>query len=698
MGGEPRYVFSGDDGLDFIVAERGPSLCVSVAQGERLWIDPGVSSPWFRVRTADDRWRLPVLATSSLTVEDERESAGRVQLLIEAPVEGTSLTARLSVRRYCCAPVLEQHLTLQNSGDHAVRVSGVDTIAYALSLGADPVVTGFSSAWGQEFEPFAEAVRGPLVVETTSGRSSHGRHPFVAFGGRAEPFAFVVAPMWSGNWVCRAEPLVGEGVLVTGGLSDREFWYDLQPGGEFEAPGVAISIEPGPDRIPGRSALSEVGRRYWFPDRPQKGSVPTEWNHWFPYTDTEISEASFAANVDAAAKLGLEVCTLDAGWFGPSELESNWKDWRGDWDLVNQARFPNGLRVLSDHCRRRGVGFGIWCEIEGLGPRAALEGRRDQLEARRGGEPLGYICFGCPQTREWAAGVIRDLVAATGCTWVKLDFNVDPGLGCDRPDHGHGAGSGLYEHVRGYYGFLDDLRARHPEVLLENCSSGGLRIDLAMLSHLHVTYLSDLDWLDHSLQIFWGAVAMLPPGVCLKFSYSEWGGSHASRSRELRQTYSPGDPSTPLGESDTYFRAAMLHNFAVSQRLPDLPPPVADRLREHTAFYKQVARRFVEDGRITRLTRQPLRSGGERLPAFQLTLDDEDRHLVVLFRLVGAVAEASVRIAGLHPAARYRLSSPFEGEFSEQFASGAELARDGIDASKLEPRRSLVVLVEPSRS
>ncbi len=367
MGGEPAYVFSGDDGLDFIVAERGPSLCVSVALGERLWIDPGVSSPWFRVRTADERWRSPVLATSSITVEDERESAGRVRFLIDVPVEGTALTARLSVRRYCCAPVLEQHLTLENSGDHAVRVSGVDTIAYV----CPSVPTRSSLVFpvpGARSSSHMPKRSGALVVETTSGRSSHGRHPFVAFGGRTEPFALVVAPMWSGNWVCRAEPLAGEGVLVTGGLSDREFWYDLEPGGEFEAPGVAISIEPQQDRSPGRSALSEVGRRYWFPDRPQKGSVPTEWNHWFPYTDTEISEASFAANVDAAAKLGLEMCTLDAGWVrGPSELESNWKDWRGDWDLVNRARFPNGLRALGDHCRRRGVGFGIWCEIEGLG-------------------------------------------------------------------------------------------------------------------------------------------------------------------------------------------------------------------------------------------------------------------------------------------------------------------------------------------
>ena len=244
------------------------------------------------------------------------------------------------------------------------------------------------------------------------------------------------------------------------------FGIDLQPGGEFEAPGVAISIEPGPDRSPGRrSALSEVGRRYWFPDRPQKGSVPTEWNHWFPYTDTEISQASFAAlNVDAGRPNSGSKCarsTPAGSWPSPSSRATG----RTGGGTGTSSTGPVSRTAWG--CSATIAAVGAWVSAFGARSKAwagapALGGKRDQLEARRGGEPAGYVCFGCPQTREWAAGVIGDLVAATGCTWVKLDFNVDPGLGCYWPDHGHGAGSGLYEHVRGYYEFLDDLRGSAP--------------------------------------------------------------------------------------------------------------------------------------------------------------------------------------------------------------------------------------------
>ena len=287
-------------------------------------------------------------------------------------------------------------------------------------------------------------------------------------------------------------------------------------------------------------------------------------------------------------------------------------------------------------------------------------------------------------------------MASTGCTWIKLDFNLDPGLGCDRQDHGHGGGSGLYAHVNGYYDFLDAIRARHPQVVLENCSSGGLRIDLGMLCHLHVTYLSDLDWLDHSLQIFWGVTAMLAPRACLKFSFSEWGGSHADRAAGLHQGYNPRDPAIPLEESDTYLRAAMMHNFAVSQRLPELPGQVAERFREHAIVYRDVVRPFVEGGQLIRLTPQPLREGGERLAAFQLSLAGQDRHLLFVFRLDGDVSDPTVRPAALREGSCYRVSSLFPGEFKEEVREGAELDASGIDASAVEARRSLLLLVEPA--
>ena len=73
--------------------------------------------------------------------------------------------------------------------------------------------------------------------------------------------------------------------------------------------------------------------------------------------------------------------------------------------------------------------------------------------------------------------LFETMVAKTGCTWIKLDFNLDPKAGCNRTDHDHGEGDGLYAHYRGLYAVLDAFRTAHPEVIVEACSAGGLRID-----------------------------------------------------------------------------------------------------------------------------------------------------------------------------------------------------------------------------
>jgi alpha-galactosidase len=693
---------SSDDRVVTLRAGNGFSLTarfgragaeVTLARGQEEWLASRHRSPLFRVRVADEDWCGPDLDDGTATIAVEMDAGrGWSQATIQAPVRGTALAGLLTIRGYECAPVLECHLELRNTGADTVRLAGVDTIALALRLGPRAAIRGFRSAWGQEFEPFKMAVDGRITIETGTGRSSNGYHPWLSYERADRSSSLVIAPMWSGNWICRAARLDQETVLATGGLSDREFWYDLEPGESFVAPGIALSLEdPGQ-----RSALGAVGRRHWYPQRPEGRSLPVEWNHWFPYTDAEISAEIFLENVDVASDLGIEICTLDAGWFGYADRCTYWKEWRGDWHLINTARFPGGLGQLAERCRERNIDFGIWCEIEGLGSQATLAGKRPDFEAMRRGESLGYVCFGNPAARAWAAQVIGTLIETTGCRWIKLDFNVDPGYGCDRTDHGHGGGSGLYAHVTGYYAFLDDVRAHHPGVVLENCAGGGLRIDLEMLRHLHVTYLSDFDWLDHSLQIFWGATSMLHPTACLKFSYSEWGKSHPREDVPPSQRYNPRDLNVPPYETDTYLRTAMLHNFAVSQRLPELPYRVARRLRTHILAYKNVVRRFVQEGEFYRLTDQPLRSGGNQTVAFQFSLPQEDRHLLFVFRIDGKSDDQTVRPLGLSSAQSYSLSDPIDAHLRNgEECSAADLCERGIDVSGLRQRESMVLLLEP---
>lgn len=553
-----------------------------------------------------------------------------------------------------------------------VRVERVESLVLDLPVTGCEVLE-WSSGWGQEFEPVCGPLTGAHVVETTAGRSSHGRHPFVAVRGDGGVLAVSVA--WSGNWRIAFEP-TDKGHRVTAGLHPEGFSVDLAPGAAFDSPHVVLAT--GADLNEIGVQFGRVGRAHWY---PAADPLPNEWNHWWTYEDSRIDAGVFLQNARKAKELGLGASTLDAGWFGPSDPDSHWFDYRGDWDLVNSTRFPDGIPALSREVRELGLRFGIWCEIEAVGAKARLRQDHPEFLATRAGRDLGYACFGNPAVRSWAEAVLGRL-ADEGAGWIKLDFNLDPGLGCDRTDHGHGPGDGLHAHYRGYYATLDRVRAAHPGLILESCSSGGLRIDLEMLRHTDATFLSDPDWPEHGLTILWGASLMLAPERLLHWGFSQWGPTD-----NPHQTFDPRDPALTRERLAYYRRIAMLGSTGCSIDLTALPEWVATELAAHNAFYAKVMARFVRGGDLRRLTGQPGRGGtGDRWAAFQYSLGDE--HLIVAFRLGGGEPDRTLHPLALDPGRTYTVTALDAGTTERR--TGSELMRDGVTCP-LSPQTSEIL-------
>jgi alpha-galactosidase len=213
-------------------------------------------------------------------------------------------------------------------------------------------------------------------------------------------------------------------------------------------------------------------------------------------------------------------------------------------------------------------------------------------------------------------------------------------------------------------------------VILESCSSGGLRIDLGLMQHTHVTFLSDPDWPEHDLQLFWGASTMLAANVCLHWGYSEWIGDHP------RQKFNPHDPKLTLHQLDYYTAISQLGVFGFSQKLPELPEWVAERFAFHARLYQTQIERFVREGDLYRLTDQPKRDGrGERWAAFQYSLPGAAEHLLFVFRLDGGEAERKVRLRGLQPEETYTLTWLLDSR--EETHSGHKLIDEGIHFDEL---------------
>jgi alpha-galactosidase len=667
-----------------VFGEGGLSVEQLGLPGHLSWLASGSASPLFEVHTGGYTVtgdRALELQGIDVTQIDEKASRHDVRLFHQA----SGLAVRWHVVTYGEAGVLEQWVSLENKGVAPISVDRVDSVSLDLP-GADYDLLSFTSAWGAEFEEVRERLGGARRLETLKGRSSQGQHPWFALVGENGALLSGSA-MWSGNWVFRFEPLPSGHWRLSGGLHDQGFQKFLDPQEVMESPHVALALGRDADLNTVSTGMARVGRRYWYPRNPLSDLLAVEWNHWWSYIDRYIDQDRFDANAEAAAGLGMEVCTLDAGWFGPPEAGTHWYDYRGDWDQVNSTRFPSGIRALSDRVHDRGMRFGLWCEIEALGERARLGTTRPDFPALREGKRLGYVCFGNPAVQEWALETLSRLIEDYRCDWVKLDFNVDPGLGCDRTDHGHGPGDGLFEHYRGYYRMLEQVRRRHPEVLLENCSSGGLRIDLGILSQTHSTFLSDPDWPEHDLQLFWGATTMLAPDRCLHWGWGEW-----VESKHPNQTFDPRDPNLEPEQLDYYTRISMLGGFGFSQKLPELPAWVAERYRHHVRTYKDLVRRFVREADLYRLTEQPKRHGrGDRWAGFQYRMPDGVENLVFAFRLQGGEPERALRLRCLEAERAYTVRWITADRLERR--SGEELTGAGLHVAGLGQEGSEIFLI-----
>ncbi|HNB55058.1 MAG TPA: glycoside hydrolase family 36 N-terminal domain-containing protein, partial [Anaerolineales bacterium] len=284
---------------------------------------PSQTSGLFALHVKGKRMDARQFAFESAELDPSVAGVQHVRLTLRG--HGIAITSHL--RLYDDTALIEWWPVIENIGEEAVTLERVDSLALALP---EEITEwrGFTGDWGSEFEPVRGKLSNGVVLESRAGRASKGHHPWVEVS-LADGRALAGAVAWSGNWTIRLEPVAGQGVQFTAGIHDWAFTKVLAVGESFE--GVPVMLCAGNNLNDVSQQFARAGRKHWYPKNDFATQLPVEWNHWWPYEDAEIHETVFLQNVEQAASLGVEVCTLDAGWFGPSEGDTHWYDVRGDW-------------------------------------------------------------------------------------------------------------------------------------------------------------------------------------------------------------------------------------------------------------------------------------------------------------------------------------------------------------------------------
>lgn len=280
-------------------------------------------------------------------------------------------------------------------------------------------------------------------------------------------------------------------VNLSGGLPDREFgrwWKTLRPGESFDAPPAFVTVTAGDaDACSQRLVESYRSGREQAPEVDR--DLPACFNEWcttwgFPTHET------ITRQVRAAADLGIRYVCIDNGWQrGPQVIG---KHAVGDWTPAERV-FSRGIQAVIAPARESGVVLGLWFEHEVATPGTAtwhehadkmlyLDGQIIQSGGRR------FLDMRRPDVHELLERRVIDLLDGNGFGYVKIDYNATLPYGVD------GAGSpgeGLRQHVEGVRHFLRRLRERLPNLVIENCSSGGHRLDQSLMSLASVASGSD---------------------------------------------------------------------------------------------------------------------------------------------------------------------------------------------------------------
>ncbi|MDR0388143.1 MAG: alpha-galactosidase [Treponema sp.] len=305
--------------------------------------------------------------------------------------------------------------------------------------------------------------------------------PFIAVEDTKRRVSWGAQLAWPGSWqmeACRQD----DALHVSGGLADRlsGHWIKkIRPGERFAAPEAIVSVtKGGVDAVSQR--LTSLHYRAWEHQSQTEERLPAVFNEWC-MTWGGVSADSVERAVKRVKDSGIRYFVMDAGWY----------DKMGDWN-PNAEHFPGGIEKTAQKIRDMGMIPGIWFEYECCEETSKAFSRSEHLLCLDGHviteSGRRFWDLRDPYVRTYLAEKVTGFLKKYGFGYLKIDYNANIGIGCDG---GESPGEGLRQHVAGVLEFLREIRRELPDLVIENCSSGGHRLEPCMMGLTAMASFSD---------------------------------------------------------------------------------------------------------------------------------------------------------------------------------------------------------------
>ena len=412
------------------------------------------------------------------------------------------VTVKVFYKAYKNVDIIETWTEIQHQEKKAITLKRFDSGHLTLRQG-NVWVTHLHGNWAAEAEPTMEPLtQGIKAIRNSDGtRNSHLDAPelMLSLDGRPQERTgrtIGLALCWSGNFELRMNTISRKEHHIYAGIDPVSSEYVLEPKEVFETPHLAMTYSNE-----GMGGVSRTfhnwARKEGMLHRGMKtGDILL--NSWEGiYLD--ITEEKIIKMMDDIAAFGGELFVMDDGWFGDKYPRKVDNSSLGDW-VVDKQKLPNGIKALTDAARQRHIKFGIWIEPEMTNtaselyeqhPEWVLQTKGRELKLGRGGTQV-VLDMTNPKVQDFVFKIVDDLMTQyPEISYIKWDANASiqnyGSLYLPKTKQNN-----IYiDYHRGLIKTLQRIREKYPDLVIQNCASGGGRANYGLLPYFDEFWVSD---------------------------------------------------------------------------------------------------------------------------------------------------------------------------------------------------------------
>jgi len=604
-------------------------------------MDQKEDQPSFSFRYAEQPFET-IRAGWSVTQEQKRLDDKRLQRIITFSDPQTPLLVRCEVIDYPHLSAREWLVWFENHGREDteiidgirslnIRLAGSveDSFLLHFALGDHNSADSFAPQ-SKDLPPGEKAVFSPRA-----GRSSDPYLPFFNLQGRQG--GMIIAIGWSGQWQAEFERSADGSLEIRAGLQTAHL--KLHPGEKIRAPRIVTLEWKGSDPLTGNNLLRQFMLSHVFPRRNSELVLPPICASIAEADPDGSYEGPHIRIMPFYGRCGVEVFWSDMDpqqWY-PKGFPGGTGTWEPNW-----AKYPRGLKPIGDAAHAAGLRYLLWFEPERVQPDTRIFNDHPEFLLARNGEKQLYALHD-QAARKWLTDYIDVQITAAQLDWLRWDYNIEPlefWRQNEPPDR-----QGMVEigYIMGLYAMWEDLQNRHPGLIIDNCASGGRRIDIESCRYGLPLWHSDMQCFGHQPE----AEQLQNAGLF------RWVPLHGCAAFGLEPSYA--------------FRSAMTGGNIL---VPNITMPDHEQAIKQTVAVCKKVRPFMLGDFYPIFPHKP---DNNLWFGYQFHRNDMNSGIAILFRREkNAESEKAVQLKGLNPDSAYEVF--FEGSEKRQLAKGKELA------------------------